>query len=209
VVQIDDRRPARAAFRKVFRSFEPYGSPFQPSVAGRLLIYQTDPWATTPWGLNDVGLGALLRAADDQDLERAFVAVVDPQDCRWDDNLYVLAPLSTDSYLHSPPNHAWPIVPHALYPANGAWGIIGADESHVLVGGSEQFIVDLSGHLDQTQDEMIAAWLEAWSEHQDRDPEGTHRIGDWIPAQLAHVVGPERAEAALRASRLRRWSLPA
>jgi len=56
---------------------------------------------------------------------------------------------------------------------------------------------------------MIAAWLEDWAEHQDRDPEGTHRIGDWIPAQLAHVVGPERAEAALRASRLRRWPLPA
>jgi len=32
---------------------------------------------------------------------------------------------------------------HALYPASGAWGVISSDESHVLVGGSEQFITDL------------------------------------------------------------------
>jgi hypothetical protein len=205
----DDRRLARAAFRKVFRSFEPYGSPFQPSVPGRLLISQGHLWETNPWGLDVVALKALLEVSDPEDLERAFVAVVDPQDCRWDDNLYVLAPLSVDSYLHSPPTDAWSIVPHALYPASGAWGVISSDESHVLAGGSEQFIADLSAGLAWNQDEMIAAWLEDWSEHQDRDPEGVHRIGAWIPAQLAHVVGPERAEAALRASRLRRWPLPA
>jgi hypothetical protein len=55
---------------------------------------------------------------------------------------------------------------------------------------------------------MIAAWLEDWSEQQDNDPDGGLRIGDWIPAQLIHVVGRERAEAALGASRLRRWDLP-
>ena len=77
------------------------------------------------------------------------------------------------------------------------------------MGGSQRFIADLAAGLGRTQDEMIAAWLEDWSAHQDEDPDGTLRIGDWIPAQLAHVVGPERAEAALRASRLRRWDLPA
>jgi hypothetical protein len=207
-ITAEDRAVARAAFRKVFRSFDPYGSPFQPSVPARLLISQSHPWVTNPWGLNTTALRALLAAADDHDLERVFVSVVDPQDSQWDDNLYVLAPLSLDTYLHSPVTDAWSIVPHALSPGSGAWGVISSDESHVLVGGSEQFIADLSAGLAQTQDEMIVSWLEDWSEHQDQDPDGGLRIGDWIPAQLAHVVGPERAEAALRASRLRRWDLP-
>jgi hypothetical protein len=76
------------------------------------------------------------------------------------------------------------------------------------VGGSEAFIADLSARLGASQDAMIAAWLEDWSEHQDRDPDGELRIGDWIPAQLAHVVGAQRAEAALSASRLRRFDSP-
>jgi hypothetical protein len=84
-----------------------------------------------------------------------------------------------------------------------------SDESHVLVGGSQRFIDDFEAGLGRSQDDMIAAWLEEWAGHQDRDPDGGLHIGDWIPAQLAHVVGPERAEAALSASRLRRWDPPA
>lgn len=204
-----DRAVARAAFRQLFRCFDPYGCPFQPAVPGRLLIHQTHPWVTNPWGLNAAALRALLEAAEDRDLERVFVAVVAPEDSGWEDNLYVLAPLSLDSYLHASATDAWSIVPHALYPASGAWGLMSSDEAHVLVAGSEQFIADLSAALPCTQEEMIAAWLEDWSEHQDRDPDGDHRIGDWIPAQLAHIIGGERAEAALNASRLRRWPLPA
>jgi hypothetical protein len=76
------------------------------------------------------------------------------------------------------------------------------------VGGSQRFIEDLEAELGRSQDEMIAAWLEEWAGHEDRSDDG-RRVGDWIPAQLAHVVGSERAEAALGASRLRRWDLPA
>jgi hypothetical protein len=75
----------------------------------------------------------------------------------------------------------------------------------VVRGGSST--ISKAG-LGRSQDEMVAAWLEEWSDRQDRDPGGELRIGDWIPAQLAHVVGPERAEALLSASRLRRWDLP-
>jgi hypothetical protein len=91
----------------------------------------------------------------------------------------------------------------------GDWGVISSDESHVLVGGSQRFIDDLAAGLGRSQEEMIAARLEDWSARQDQDPEGELRIGEWIPAQLAHVVSPERAETALGASRLRRWDLPA
>lgn len=65
--------------------------------------------------------------------------------------------------------------------------------------------------LAWTRDEMIAAWLEAWSEHQDRDPEGAHRIGSatGCPRSLRTSSDPNEPEAALSASRLRRWPLPA
>ena len=199
---------AETAFTTIFRDFDPFGSPFQPTVPARLLIFETDEWNRNPWGLSASDLSALVRAADDQDLVRVFVSVVDPYDERWDESQYVLSPLNVDSYTHPGPTDAWPIVPHAIYPPSGAWGVITSDESHVLVGGSQRFIDDLEAGLGRSQDEMIAAWLEEWAGHQDRSDSG-RRIGDWIPAQLAHVVGPERAEAALSASRLRRWDLPA
>jgi hypothetical protein len=200
---------AKKAFNMVFRSFEPFGCPFEPSVQGRLLIYEPDPWKDdNPYGLNTGDLEALREAADEQDLARVFVSVVDPYDERWEYSHYVLSPLNVDSYLHPGPTDAWPIVPHAVYPPSGAWGVITSEESHVLVGGSQRFIDDLEAGLGRSQDEMIAAWLEEWAGHQDRSVSG-RRVGDWIPAQLAHVVGPERAEAALGVSRLRRWDLPA
>jgi hypothetical protein len=200
---------AQRAFKAVFRTFDPFGSPFEPSVHGRLLIYEPDVWKTNnPWGLSSGDLRALLRVADDQDLERVFISPVDPHDERWADNHYALSPLSVDSYTYPGSMDAWPIVPHAIYPPSGAWGVITSDESHALVGGTQQFIDALQAGLGRSQEEMIAAWLEEWAGHQDRSESG-RRVGDWIPAQLAHVVGPERAEAALRASRLRRWDLSA
>jgi hypothetical protein len=209
-VRSEELPAVREAFKRVFRAFDPFGSPFDPSVQGRLLVYEPDVWkADHPWGLSTGDLGALLQAADDRDLERVFVSMVDPHDERWDESQYVLSPLSVDSYTHPGPMDAWPIVPHAIYPSSGAWGVITSDKPHALVGGSRRFIDDLQAGLGRSQDEMVTAWLEEWAGLQDRDPDGGLHIGDWIPDQLAHVVGPERAEAALSASRLRRWDLPA
>jgi hypothetical protein len=136
-----------------------------------------------------------------------FVSLADPQHSDRDEGHYVLSPLSVESYTRTHPREAWPIVPHAIYPPSGHWGVVSSEESHVLVGGAQRFIDDLAAGLGRSQDEMIAAWLEEWAGHRDRSESG-RRVGDWIPAQLAHVVGPERAEAALDASRLRRWDLP-
>jgi hypothetical protein len=207
IMSPDDYPSAARSFRAVFHVFDPYGSPFQPTVPARLIVYAR-PAEANPWGLNDADLGSLVAAADDGDLERVFVSLADPQRSEPDEGHYVLRPLSVESYTRTHPREAWPIVPHAIYPPSGHWGAISSDESHVLVGGSRRFIDDLQAGLGRSQDEMVAAWLEEWSDRQDRDPGGELRIGDWIPAQLAHVVGPERAEALLSASRLRRWDLP-
>jgi hypothetical protein len=207
-MSLDDRPSAASGFSAVFRRFNPYGSPFQPMVPARLLVY-ADPAEANLWGLNDADLGSLVAAADDRDLERVFVSLADPEHSELDEGHYVLSPLSVESYTRTHPTEAWPIVPHAIYPPSGHWGAISSDESHVLVGGSQRFIDDFEAGLGRSQDDMIAAWLEERAGHQDRDPDGGLHIGDWIPAQLAHVVGPERAEAALSASRLRRWDPPA
>jgi hypothetical protein len=207
-VRSEELPAVQHVFKRVFHAFDPFGSPFQPSMQGRLLVYEPDVWkADNPWGLSTGDLGALLHVADDRDLERVFVSMVDPHDERWGESQYVLSPLSVDSYSHPRARDAWAIVPHAIYPPSGAWGVITSDESHALVGGTRQFIDELQALLGRREEEMIAAWLEAWAGHQDRSDSG-RRIGDWIPAQLAHVVGPERAEALLSASRLRRWDLP-
>jgi hypothetical protein len=194
---------AKNAFSAVFRDFDPYGRPFQLAVGNRLLIYDVDRNETTPWGLSAPALAALLHAADDQDLECVFVSVSDPRTDHDAEAHYVLSPLTADSYAAAP--GAWTILPHAMYPPSGRWGVISSDESHILVGGTARFVAELAAGLGRGQDAMISAWLEDWSGHQDQDPDGRLRIGDWIPAQLAHIVGPERAERALGGSRLRRW----
>ena len=200
---VSDLTRAKSAFSAVFRDFEPFGRPFQQAVGDRLLIYDADRNETTPWGLSAPALGALLQASDDHDLERVFISVADPRTDHAVGVHYVLSPLTADSYAAA--SDAWTILPHAMYPPSGRWGIISSDESHILVGGTARFVADLAAGLGRGQDAMISAWLEEWARHQDQDPDGRLRIGDWIPAQLAHIVGPERADRALGGSRLRRW----
>lgn len=202
-----DLTRARNAFSAVFQDFDPYGRPFQPVVGDRLLIYDVDRNETTPWGLSPPALCALLHAADDQDLERVFISVADPRTNHDAEAHYVLSPLTAGSYAAAP--EPWTILPHAMYPPSGRWGVMSSDESHILIGGTARFVADLAAGLGRGTDAMISAWLEGWSGHQDQDPDGRLRIGDWIPAQLAHIVGSERAERALSSSRLRRWSSPA
>jgi hypothetical protein len=45
--------------------------------------------------------------------------------------------------------------------------------------------------------------LDDWAEVQTGAVDCGRHIARWVPEQLVHVVGPERAERALRASRLR------
>ena len=121
IISPKDRPSAATCFRAVFRSFEPYGSPFQPSVSARLLVY-ADPWQANPWGLNGTDLGALLAVSDDRDFERVFISLADPQDCAPDEGHYVISPLTVESYTRTRPTEAWPIVPHAIYPPSGRVG---------------------------------------------------------------------------------------
>lgn len=200
-----DLARAKNAFSVVFHEFDPYGCPFQQKVGDRLLIYDVDRNETTPWGLSASALDALLRAADAEDLERVFISVADPRTNRDPAAHYVLSPLDADSYAAAA--EAWTILPHAMYPPSGRWGAISSDESHTLIGGTARFVANLAAGLGRGQDAMVSAWLEDWSAHQDQDPDDRLRIGDWIPAQLAHIVGSQRAERALSSSRLRR--LPA
>lgn len=117
----DDYPTAARSFRAVFHVFDPYGSPFQPTVPARLLVY-ADPAEANPWGLNDADLGSSVAAADDRDLERVFVSLADPEHSELDEGHYVLSPLSVESYTRTHPTEAWPIVPHAIYPPSGHWG---------------------------------------------------------------------------------------
>lgn len=162
----------------------------------RLLIYPSDPF-----GLSADELAALVGAAEPRDLGRCFVSAEHPDADPDGSNQYLLAPLGATTYSGS--LDAWTIVPHALYPATGEWGAISSGESHVVVGGSERFVAGLAHGLGRDPEAMIADWLEHWAVAQSQDPDGSLGIADWVPAQLAHVVGAERAERALRASRLR------
>jgi hypothetical protein len=48
-MSVDDRPSAARGFSAVFQTFDPYGSPFQPTVPARLLVY-ADPAEANPWG---------------------------------------------------------------------------------------------------------------------------------------------------------------
>lgn len=187
---------ATVAFSRVFDAFEPFGRSFASVVPRRLLIYETDPF-----GLGADELSALRRAADDEDLAHVFVSADEPEQGRDDPNLVVLSPLDEASYKQS--FEPWTITPHAIYPPSGAWGVMTTNESYAVAGGTELFIERLLHGLGRDEDEMIAEWLDVRAEAQRGAVDGGRHIAQWVPEQLVHVVGPERAERALRASRLR------
>lgn len=187
---------AATAFARVFAAFEPFGRSFAPTVARKLLIYET-----YAFGLGDEDLLALMAAADHEDLSCVFVCAEKPEPGQENPNLYTLAPLGVQSYRHT--IEPWTIVSHAIFPPSGAWGVMTTNESYVIVGGSEPFIERLLRALGRDEDEMIAAWLDYWADVQERAPEASAETAAWVSDQLAHIVGPQRAERALHASRLR------
>ena len=134
-------------------------------------------------------------------MDPGLVSAAKPEHGHDDQNLYVLSPLDEQSYLQA--LEPWTIVPHAIYPPSGAWGVMTTNESYVVAGGSGGFVDRLLRGLGRDEDEMIAAWLDDWAQVQTGAMDGGRRIAEWLPAQLVHVVGPDRAERALRASRLR------
>jgi hypothetical protein len=184
------------AFGRVFAAFEPFGRSFAPTVARKLLIYETNPF-----GLGDDELLALMSAADNEDLACVFVCAEQPEPGQENPNLYTLSPLGVQSYRHT--LEPWTIVSHAIFPPSGAWGVMTTNESYVVVGGSEPFIERLLRALGRDEDEMIAAWLNYWADVQERAPEASAETAAWVSDQLAHIAGPQRAERALQASRLR------
>lgn len=184
------------AFAQVFVAFDPFGRSFAPAVVRKLLIYETNPF-----GLGDEELLALMGAADHEDLSCVFVCAEKPEPGQENPNLYTLSPLGVQSYRHS--LEPWTIVPHAMFPPSGAWGVMTTNESYAVVGGSEPFIERLLRALDREEDEMIAAWLSHWADVQERAPEASAETAAWVSDQLADIVGPQRAKRAVQASRLR------
>jgi hypothetical protein len=184
------------AFAQVFAAFDPFGRSFASTVARKLLIYETGPF-----GLGDEELLALMAAAEHEDLSCVFVCAEQPEPGQENPNLYTLSPLGVQWYRHT--IEPWTIVPHAIFPPSGAWGVMTTNESYVVVGGSEPFIERLLQALGLDEDEMIAAWLNYWADVQERAPEASAETAAWVSDQLADIVGPRRAERALHASRLR------
>jgi hypothetical protein len=190
-----DARDAADGFAKVFEAFEPWGRSFADGVPRRLLIYETDPF-----GLGVSELAALREAADEEDLARVFVVADRPTGRPDDPNLFVLAPLDEATYKSS--LEPWTITPHAIFPRSGRWGVMTTNDGYVVAGGSQPFIAALLGALGRDEDGMIAAWLDGLADIQGGTADGGRKIAAWAPAQLRHVVGPERAARALAASRL-------
>jgi hypothetical protein len=193
----DHSANAAVAFSRVFEAFEPFGQSFASTIPRRLLIHPTDAF-----GPGREELPALLAAADAEDLARVFISAAEPKHGADDPDLYVLAPLDEHTYLRA--LEPWTIVPHAIYPPSGEWGVMTTNEGYAVAGGSEPFIAKLLQALGRNEDEMIATWLDELANAQRGAADGGRHIAEWAPEQLAHIIGPERAERALRSSQLLR-----
>ncbi len=188
-------RPGATAFAQVFVAFEPFGQSFAPTIPRKLLIYETNPF-----GLDDEELLALMSAADQEDLSCVFICSEKPELGRENPNVYALSPLGVHLYRHS--LEPWTVVSHAIVPSSGAWGVMTTNESYAVAGGSERFIERLLCALGRDEDAMINAWLNRWADVQALSREASLETAAWVSDQLTHIVGPQRAEHAIRASRL-------
>lgn len=171
------------AYHAVFRAFEPFGTPFQDQLVHRLLLLTG--------GLSMLERDQLdaLRSATGS--RWAWVCVGEPEET---ENAVAL-PLCWSDYEEAADKRGWAFVPHAIFPPDGRWGVITDDENRASAAGDRAMVEGL-GRLSSASEGAVRTWLDGWAENQARHPEETDVAG-WIPAHLAHLFGPERAQTLL------------
>lgn len=186
-----ERERSRRAFERVFASMDFLDAPFQNSVERRLILFPTGLEELEKQQFEALG-GAAFRLGD----REAFVTSIKPGPEGWSEDAYFhgITAFDDSAYAsYSSSETAPALLEHALYSPQGAWGLLTSDAEHAVVGGPTDFIEDLLSAIPRSEDEMLEEWLDYWRRF--------HAVGtdvSWLPANLTHLLGHDRALQALK-----------
>lgn len=169
------------AFRQVFAATDPFGSPFQPAVSARALLYP---------------VSYLLDAEQFQALADVARSIGDDAIC--------VSITETNKRLDAPDARHWilehwewteyhelgdvGVLENAVYSPIGQWGMLISHEQHAVLGGSERFMQEMAARFPAFQ-ESLGEFLTYWSENSRRHNADV----DWVAPLLSHLYGESRA----------------
>ena len=130
-----------AAFDTVFASTDPFGTPFQPSVAQKALLFPVS------CALKEAQLEALASAAAVVGEHEAYsVCTEDQSGETFEISLGDFA--TYDAAMR--PSHG--VLENAVFSQEGTWGLLFSCEHHVLAGGPTEFVETLLDHFPRSEE---------------------------------------------------------
>lgn len=182
LTEMDYCNEAQDAFRKVFKSENPFGEPFTDGIEMRAILFEYG-WAPSEELAKSLSIA--ISAVGDV----GFYYTVTNRSAEEGDNsgelpLHMYVPTSA---INEFPSHLYPVA-HAIYSPNGFWGLMSSYDSHALVGGNRRFMRTL---LDDTEaiERQVLKFIDYWK----------HNVADfgsdvqWMPILLRHIYGEPRS----------------
>lgn len=159
---------AQHIFSQLFKSTDPFGTPFSEVLSCRAILYPIS-YTFTEGVMSAVVLAA--REVGDEGLYLTFTESVVEK--------YIFVPFENLGIYYQ---IAQPLE-NVIYSPSQQWGFLFSHEDHVLVGGSERFVNLLYRNLSLSIEEQVLKFLEAWKYHH------LHYRADitWLPRLLSHL----------------------
>lgn len=191
---------------KVFSEEDAFGEPFRPEIAVRRILFPVRYVLRPPL------LEGVIAAAKKVGDTGFFVSVVESEGSPWTGEWRKLpeetrrVPYDWYVPVEQAANY-YPTVKvygtnNAIYSPSGKWGILISDEDHAVVGASGDFVATVSNHVAE-MDSQVYEFLGYWKEiHEKRDRPGKRIDLTWLPRQLSHCYGKEKAKTLLEESGL-------
>ena len=170
IISNDARLGAAGAWELVFRSTDPFGWPFTPSLQFGRVIFPTD--GCQLFRAQFDGLAQVARLHGETHCYLAVVEGHESIEGNENEQVFVVDFSDYESYskLHL-------TLENALYSMRGTWGLLISHEMHGVLGGNETFISELDEVQMSTEFEWIS-FLNQWRDE---------RHNEWISELRSHV----------------------
>ncbi|MBU2703251.1 hypothetical protein Ga0466249_004391 [Sporomusaceae bacterium BoRhaA] len=175
IIKLVQIQNLQKAFRKVFKSNDPFGAMFQSTVEERLILCPIDGYH-----LNKKQFRALQNTLIAINENKIYLSEIEVEECfsteqcnHWE----VPRITQYEEYLLTPV-----ILENALYSPNGKWGILISHEEHAVIGGTAEFLSKFKEVYDDWES-GIANFQKKWQynkKHYNADIE-------WLSKFVAHI----------------------
>jgi hypothetical protein len=159
---------AEPAFSSVFASKDPFGTPFQPDVERKALLYPVSDKLER--GQFDALSGAAAAVGEDA----AYHLITELED----EDMAAALELPLDDYAvyAAAMQASHPLLERALFSRQGTWGLLFSRENHLLAGGPARFIDLLLDRFPAAESPPVM--IDVSPEDMQRLPEGLSDIDD-------------------------------